>query len=84
MARRGRQKKGCNGEAFTALYRWIMPNIYSILLLYALIDAEATLVSVVLRVILARVYFYFKTDRREHISIKFYKLPRKKALTTKH
>lgn len=82
MARRGRQKKGCNGEAFTALYGWIMPNIYSILLLYALIDAEATLVSVVLCV--ARVYFYFKTDKREHISIKFYKLPRKKALTTKH
>ena len=84
MARRGRQKKGCNGEAFIALYGWIMPNIYSILLLYALIDAEATLVSVVLRVILARVYFYFKTDRREHISIKFYKMTKKKALTTKH
>lgn len=78
MARRGRQKKSSDGEAFTMLYRWITPNIYSRLLLCALMGSDATLVSVVLCVLLARACFYFKSHKREHISIKFYKLPRKK------
>lgn len=81
MARRGRQKKSSDGEAFTILYGWITPNIHSILLLYALMGADATLVSVVLCVLLARACFYFKSHKREHISIKFYKLPRKKKST---
>lgn len=80
MARRGRQKKSSDGEECTMLYRWFTPDIYSIPLLYALMGADAISVSVVLCVLLARASFYFKSHRREHISITFYKLPKKKKI----
>lgn len=80
-ARRGRQKKSSDGGESTMLYNWFTSDIYSIPLLYALMSADAISVSVVLCVLLARASFYFKSHRREHISITFYKLPIKKKST---
>lgn len=46
---------------------------------------DATSLSVVLYVLLARASFYFKSHEREHVSITFYKLPIKKNVpTTEH
>lgn len=52
--------------------------VYSIPLLYAVMGADITSVSMVLCDLLERASFYFKKHRGEHTSITFYKLPIKK------